>query len=446
MSKYTTFEDRLEIENLLTKKYSFGKIGEAIGKDRTTISREIKKYCTFEKINKFGGVYNPCIHRKTCKKMNVCMDKCKRKNNKYCRNCGICCNTCDEYEEEICMDRFKPPYVCNGCDEKHICTLEKTVYIAKLAQQAADSTISTSRAGFVLSENDVLRLNNLLKPLVNNGQSIHQIYENNTDKIMCSERALYNYIDAGILEIRNIDLPRKVRYRPRKKKKEFKVDRNCYISRTYADYQKYISKHPDAITVQMDSVIGTVGGKVLLTIHFTNCNLMLAFLRDANTSRSVTDIFEGLCETLGLDTFKKLFPVLLTDRGSEFSNPLAIEFGRDLDDVLRTKVFYCDPNSPFQKGSIEVNHELIRRIVPKGKSFDNLTQENIEEMMNHINSYSRKKLGGKTPYELFCFIYGKEIADKLGIKQINPNEVLLHPRLVKDPYKENKYSGLIVME
>ena len=89
----------------------------------------------------------------------------------------------------------------------------------------------------------------------------------------------------------------------------------------------FIEKNPDTAVVQMDSVIGSKGGKCLLTIHFVDCSLMLAFLRDANTSKSVTDIFNQLDKGLTKETFSRLFPVILTDNGSEFSNPKAIEYG-----------------------------------------------------------------------------------------------------------------------
>lgn len=94
---------------------------------------------------------------------------------------------------------------------------------------------------------------------------------------MCSEKTLYNYVDAQLFDIRNIDLPRKVKYRPRYKKPEFKVDRGCRIERSYADFQKYLGANPETTIVQMDSVIGRVGGKCLLTIHFVESSLMLAF-------------------------------------------------------------------------------------------------------------------------------------------------------------------------
>ncbi len=203
---------------------------------------------------------------------------------------------------------------------------------------------------------------------------------------MCSEKTLYNYIDACLFDVQNIDLPRKVKYRPRYKKPGFKVDRACRNGRTYKDFQLFMEAHPEATVVQMDSVCGTQGGKVLLTIHFLDTSLMLAFIRDANTSRSVTEIFDCIYQALGKDTFKKLFPVIVTDNGSEFSNPRAIGFGPDGNGVRRTHIFYCDPSSPHQKGACEVNHELIRRVVPKGNSFDAYDQNDIFITMNHINS------------------------------------------------------------
>ncbi|MGO5111256.1 IS30 family transposase, partial [Clostridium sporogenes] len=131
------------------------------------------------------------------------------------------------------------------------------------------------------------------------GQSVNQIYINHQDELMCSEKTIYNYIDACLFDVRNIDLPRKVKFRERYKKPEFKVDKSCRIGRNYEDFSAFIKKNPDTAVVQMDSVIGNKGGKCLLTIHFVDCSLMLAFLRDANTSKSVTDIFNQLDKKLG---------------------------------------------------------------------------------------------------------------------------------------------------
>lgn len=211
---------------------------------------------------------------------------------------------------------------------------------------------------------------------------------------------------------------------------QFKVDRGCRIGRSYADFQKYLREHPETNIVQMDSVIGHVGGKCLLTIHFVETSFMLAFLWDANTSVSVIEIINLLDKVLGVKTFSQLFPVILTDNGSEFSNPKEIEH-RDTIPCNRMKVFYCDPSAPYQKGACEVNHELIHRILPKGNSFDELTQWDIFLMMNHINSYKRKKLNNRSPYEVFSFYYGEGVLKKSGGLPVVNENIILKPKLLK---------------
>lgn len=419
----------MEIENCLHNGKSFGQIAKELGKDRSTISREIRKHSVIERTGYGANGYNACAHREECTKVHVCSGDCHRQALKYCRLCNCCNDNCLEFEEQVCVTRFKPPYVCNSCSERNRCTLEKTMYYAVKAHSTAQAHISESRRGILTSEQELNRLNAFVTPLILQGQSIHQIYINYADTLMCSEKTLYNYIDHGFFDARNIDLPRKVRYRPRKKKQEFKVDRGCYIGRSYTEYQQYLVKNPEVNTVQMDSVLGTVGGKVLLTIHFTDTNFMLAYLREANTSQSVIDVFDYLYLKLGRTLFLKLFPLVLTDRGSEFSNPRMIEMTPD--GLKRTNVFYCDPGAPYQKGAIENNHELVRRILPKGHSFDKLTQADIDRMMNHINSYRRPKLGDKSPFEAFAFHHGTELFEKLGLTPVEPNCVILKPRLLK---------------
>jgi len=238
------------------------------------------------------------------------------------------------------------------------------------------------------------------------------------------------YVDKGIFSARNIDMPRVVRMGRRKKKADrFKVDKKCRIGRTYQDFLRFMSDNPGLPIVEMDSVEGKRGGKVLLTLHFTVPQLMLAFIRDANTSQSVLDIFNQLYQKLTPDIFCELFKVLLGDNGSEFSNPSAIE--TDLHGNRRTHVFYCDPQASYQKGALENNHTFIRRIIPKGTSLDGLTQQDITLMMNHINSYARQNLGDKTPYEVFASLYGEEILRRMNVEPIQPDKVTLHPSLLK---------------
>jgi len=431
MSKFFTYEERLELQKYLKESLSFKEISRRLDKDPTTISREVRKYNSEVATGYPGYPFNACKSRFNCRKKNLCGTNCTRKTAAYCKICPSCNENCPDFILEICTARFRVPYVCNGCETLGRCSLLKSIYEAEHAHVKAHKSISEARSGLCVSEEEVERLNAIISPLVRNGQSVHQVYVTHENELMCSEKTIYNYIDACLFDVRNIDLPRKVKFRERYKKAEFKVDKGCRIGRNHEDFLVFVGKNPDISVVQMDSVIGSKGGKCLLTIHFVDTSLMLAFLRDANTSKSVTDIFEKLYDTLGKIIFKRLFPVLLTDNGSEFSNPKAIECSDEKYTGLRTNVFYCDAGSPYQKGAIEVNHELIRRILTKGTNFNNLTQEEISLMMNHINSYKRKKLNNRSPYETFSFYHGEEVLHKLGCAPVAANDILLKPTLLK---------------
>ena len=248
--------------------------------------------------------------------------------------------------------------------------------------------------------------------------------------LMKSERTLYTYINSGLFHARAIDMPRTVHMRPRKNvSKTLKVDKSRRIGRDFRCFENFLAEHPDAAVRQLDSVEGTKGGAVLLTIHFVEQGLQLAFLRQRNDSQSVIDIFNRLYLELRTDVFIELFPVLLADNGSEFSNPSAIEL--DAQGKRRTTMFYCNASASYQKGSCENNHEMIRRILPKGTDLGQYLQEQIDLMMSHINSYSRKKLGNKSPYEVFEFQYGKKILDTFHLRKIPADEIILNPELLK---------------
>ena len=168
---------------------------------------------------------------------------------------------------------------------------------------------------------------------------------------------------------------------------------------------------------------------MLLTIHFPKPEFMIAFIRDANTSKSVSRIFKWLRKRLGYEIFTSLFLVITVDRGSEFTNPVAIE--QDENERVWTKLFYCDPYSSYQKPYIENAHRMLRMITPKGKSMNGLTQEKVNLMMSHINSYARKALGDRTPIDMFAEMYGEEVINKLGISKISANDINLTPSLIK---------------
>lgn len=227
MSKFLSYEDHLIITQMLKENASFGAIGKQLGKDRTTIAKEIKKYSYDKKSGRPGYPYNPYKYRVSFKIKDICGSSCTHKSAYKCSLCAECYVHCPDFQKDICSIKTKPPYVCNGCSTLDKCTWMKRLYETADAYEKAHQVISESRTGILSNEDEIARINGIVSPLVHNGQSLHQIYLNNVDDLMCSEKTLYNYVDAQLFDVRNIDLPRKVKYRPRYKKAEFKVDRGC---------------------------------------------------------------------------------------------------------------------------------------------------------------------------------------------------------------------------
>lgn len=425
--KHLLLDERIIIEKELEQHASFKTIAAELGKDCTTISKEVRNHRTFKKSGAFGKAFNNCAKRYQCDHRHLCTG-CK--NSRFCWSCRKCTSVCPDFQEQKCPLLSKAPYVCNGCGSLKQCTLEKCFYKAAYSDTEYRATLREARQGISLSESEVRHLDSVISPLILKGQSINHIFANNRDSIMVSESTVYRLIDYNAFTARNIDLPRKVRYAKRKEKKQIKVDPQCRLGRTYEDFKDFMAGHPDFPVTEIDSVEGKKGGKVLLTIHFVKAEFMLAFLRDSNDSQSVIDVFNRLYIELRCDIFMEIMPVLLGDNGSEFSNPKALEY--DQQGNLRTRVFYCDPAAPEQKGSAERNHEMIRYFVPKGNTLDCYTQDDICLMMDNINSYCRKSLGNKTPYDMMAFLYGEKTLEMLGSHKIPANEVTLNASIFKN--------------
>ena len=425
--KHLILEDRVEIEKGLDNRKSFKKIATELGKDCSTISKEVRGHRVFERKGSLGRVFNDCAFRKDCDMKHLC-SACSKKDA-LCSRCNLCRTVCSHYQKMVCPRLSKPPYVCNGCKDRSHCTLEKARYRASRAQAEYETVLRESRSGINTTEEEVKRLDQIISPLISNGQSIHHICSSLPDSIMHSEKTIYTYISAGLFHARDIDMPRKVRFRPRKKEGQvFKVDKKCRIGRTIEEFRLYRAEHPELPVTEIDSVEGKKGGAVLLTLHCVSAKLQLAFLRQANDSASVTYIFNQLFRTLGAWDYQKIFPLILADNGSEFSDPSAIEFTQNGERISR--LFYCDPSAPGQKGHCENNHEFIRRIIPKGVDFGQYTQAQINLMMNHINSYGRPELNDRSPYEMFAFLFGEELLQKLGVMKIPRDSIMLTPKLL----------------
>jgi len=344
--KHLTIHDRTFIEDALTSGHTLRDIADRLGKDTTTISKEIKRNRILKESHTqfFGG----CINRSKCQKKNLCNDDCK----KLCKKCTAlnCYRTCPDFKVKTCHRTKKFPHVCNGCETKTTCKLNKYRYSTKHAEASYRDNLETSRSGINITKSELASLDGLISPLVLKGQPIAHIYANHKDEISCSERTLYNYIDLRLLAVRNIDLRRKVKYKPRKVKKTTKEKTTHRIGKSYIDFCAYIELNPDTDVVEMDTVIGRKGGKVLLTLFFRKSSLMVAILLDSCTQTCVKGALNKICDDIGLDKFKSNFQLLLTDNGSEFLDTDEIEY--DLNGAQRTNVFFCDPMASYQKGQL----------------------------------------------------------------------------------------------
>lgn len=429
--KHLTFTDRMFIEQELFQGSNFTEIGTALAKDPSTISKEVKRNKDSFAQQRFRNPCYACMGMKECRIRGMCRD-CKR----ACRMCyqkdaTKICSYFIPYKE--CEAPLKPPYVCNSCKKFKNCSAPKAYYSARSAQKKYEKTLSDSRKGINLTEEELQDINELISPLVLKGQPLSHIFAVHAEDIPVCRRTLYNYLDLGVFKAKNIDLPRRVRYKKRRKSSKPRVRNYQQVyrnKRTYKDFEIFVEAHPDADVVEMDTVKGSRNaGKCLLTLLFRSCSFMLIILLPRCNQESVVHAINRLTDTIGLRVFRKYFPVILTDNGSEFKNPWDIE--KTPDGKHRTYVFFCDPYISNQKGRLEKNHEYIRYVIPKGRSMQNYTQEDISLMASHINSTARDGLNGKTPFDLAELLLDKRIPASAGQFKVSPDDVSLKPALIE---------------
>lgn len=402
MTKYNQLlkEQRETVEYMIGKKYNFTSIGKAINKDRTTISKEIKRNRYVKSY--FYDSFDP-------KGISEAVNKCPKLKEK--------------------------PYVCNSCLLKNKCNKHKLYYNASVAQKHYEETLVTSRQGIDITPEIIDEIEHAIVPLIKNKkQSVNQVYSNHSDILYFSKVTFYKYINIGVFSLKNIDLPKKVSYKPRKKKdeaeeKQYKRKLALLKGRTYNDYLDFILKHPNMNICEMDTVEGNKESiKVLLTIIIKETKFMFIRLLDKKNVQSVNFQIDLFKNKLGIKLYSKVFRIILTDNGSEFFDPLHIEYDYDTG-IKKTNVFYCKPYSSWQKGTIEKNHKYIRDIFPTGTSFDDMTKEQIQRLEDTINNIPRDSLNGKTPYELTLKKY-PELIKSLNCSYIAPDEVCLTKKAI----------------
>lgn len=417
---------------------SFAAIARKLDKHPSTIAKEVKKYRTLQPREKDPKKPARCALFKECTLRFLCD---KKDCVKMCKSCydvklqvSKCSYLCSEYREPQCASISKAPFVCNHCARQRTCNKEKAYYIAQNADQSSQELLVSCRQGINQAPADIAMLDTLISPLLAQGQSLAHIYAFHGHEIPCSRKTLYNYIDQGVFTAKNIDLRRKVRYKCKPRKTGTRVSlaaKEFRIGRTYEDFQKFIQENPDIPVVELDTVEGGRDNstQAFLTIFFRNCSLMLIFVLQEKSQDQVIKVFDYLTEKLGIKVFQELFPVILTDNSVEFQFPERLEC--DKNGEIRAKIFYCNPNSSWQKGRIEKNHEYIRYVIPKSQSLDHYKQRDACVLMNHINSEARDSLNGCTPFRLSKMLLNNRLHRLLCLQEIPGDQVHLKPSLLK---------------
>lgn len=417
---HLNLEDRRIIFTGIVNGSTKTAIAQTIGKDKSTVAKEIKLHRTLS-------------HK--CKMPLEC------NNYRKCTFERQCSPDCPAYSPFHCSRRDRSPGACNGCPNWTHCRFDKYQYCPEDAQMDYRSTLVDSRLGVNLTSQEAKTMAELIKPLLDQGQSPFQIVTNHPE-LRISEKTLYNYIENDVFHevagITVMDLRRQVsRKLPIKKSRGYKkrADRKYLKGRTYKDYMEYISDDPNVFVTQMDTVYNDeAGGPFLQTFKFVNAGILFAIYHETKDAQSMKEGVDLLESILGTELFRKYVHILLTDRGSEFTAADAMETGAD--GTRRTRVFYCDPMQSGQKGSLENKHIELRYILPKGTNLRALGltgQDALNLVLSHVDSAPVQMFGGKSPLDLADFMY-HDLYEKLeafGIHKIEKDKVILKPYLLK---------------
>lgn len=420
-----TQDERIELQGCLNRSMSCQEAAWRLGKHPTSVSREVQRNRSCEGARYgYGKPSMRCAGFADCKVESLC-GEC---SGRACRTCRKrdCTRLCPEHDERKCKRVERWPHVCNGCTKQSTCKLVRYKYSAKIADAKAREAASEPRKGIDLTGREIAELDALVTPLMKQGQSLSQIYMAHAGEVPCTLKSLYTYVNKGEVgpgRMYEIDA---VCRKPRRRsapKSGGRVPRASLAGRSYADFLGLPDDERGA-RWEVDTVIGRVGGKCLLTLLHRLTRFQAALLLQSCCGEEVARALDRLSSLPGSPFAPSSRTLVLTDNGHEFFDADAIEAGG------RIRLYYCEAYSSWQKGACEANHRLYRRVVPKGTSFDALGDGACRLMMSHVNSAPRAALGGISPVEAVAPFVGEGFLAALGVEPIGRDEVVLKPELL----------------
>ena len=416
---HLTVQERIIIEKGIENGSTKAAIALTIGKDKSTVGKEIKKHR--ELVHKSSYKIN-CANMKNCSHNHVC-------------------DNCADFKPFTCNRRDRSPGACNGCSKYTHCRYDKYRYKADFSHKKYREDLVDSRTGINMSYEECEAMADIIVPLIKAGHSPYHIVTNHPE-LNISEKTLYNYIENGIFRefgLLDIDLRIKTKRKITKKasnKYKKREDKKYLNGRAYDDFINYTAENKNLSVVEMDTVYNNGStGPFMQTFKFLDYSFMFIVYQEEKTAKSMVEGVDLLEKILGKDLFSEEVAIIKTDRGSEFCD--AEGFEKEENESRRTRIFYCDPMASGQKGSLENNHKEIRYICPKENDLKDLelnSQEKANLIVSHINSQSKEHLKGKSPLEVMEFmnpaLYQK--FKDFGIERINKDNIVLKPYLLKD--------------
>ena len=416
---HLTVQERIIIEKGIENGSTKAAIALTIGKDKSTVGKEIKKHR--ELVHKSSYKIN-CANMKNCSHNHVC-------------------DNCADFKPFTCNRRDRSPGACNGCSKYTYCRYDKYRYKADFSHKKYREDLVDSRTGINMSYEECKAMADIIVPLIKAGHSPYHIVTNHPE-LNISEKTLYNYIENGIFRefgLLDIDLRIKTKRKITKKasnKYKKREDKKYLNGRTYDDFINYTAENKNLSVVEMDTVYNNGStGPFMQTFKFLDYSFMFIVYQEEKTAKSMVEGVDLLEKILGEDLFSEEVAIIKTDRGSEFCD--AEGFEKEENESRRTRIFYCDPMASGQKGSLENNHKEIRYICPKENDLKDLelnSQEKANLIVSHINSQSKEHLKDKSPLEVMEFmnpaLYQK--FKDFGIERINKDNIVLKPYLLKD--------------
>ena len=416
---HLTVQERIIIEKGIENGSTKAAIALTIGKDKSTVGKEIKKHR--ELVHKSSYKIN-CANMKNCSHNHVC-------------------DNCADFKPFTCNRRDRSPGACNSCSKYTHCRYDKYRYKADFSHKKYREDLVDSRTGINMSYEECKAMADIIVPLIKAGHSPYHIVTNHPE-LNISEKTLYNYIENGIFrEFGPLDIDLRIKTKRKITKKasnkyKKREDKKYLNGRTYDDFINYTAENKNLSVVEMDTVYNNGStGPFMQTFKFLDYSFMFIVYQEEKTAKSMVEGVDFLEKILGKDLFSEEVTIIKTDRGSEFCD--AEGFEKEENESRRTRIFYCDPMASGQKGSLENNHKEIRYICPKENDLKDLglnSQEKANLIVSHINSQSKEHLKGKSPLEVMEFmnpaLYQK--FKDFGIERINKDNIVLKPYLLKD--------------